>query len=179
MNILESATLNQFVPDANGLNRFKSGIFVDNFSDLEGQDTQVGIRNSIDRANKALRPAHFTTALNLQLGNTTIAGIGTTNAPNQDARFADVLGTNTRRSGQMITLDYTETSWLRQPFATRVESVTPFLVKFWEGSLRFEPDVDVWIDVNRMELRDVLQEGSFLGVAEALGAEVTTHADGS
>ena len=62
LNILESATLNQFVPDANGLNRFKSGIFVDNFSDLEGQDTQVGIRNSIDRSNKALRPAHFTTA---------------------------------------------------------------------------------------------------------------------
>ena len=78
----------------------------------------------------------------------------------------------------MVTLDYNETSWLRQPFATRVESVTPFLVKFWEGSLRFEPDVDVWIDVNRMELRDVLMEGSFLGVAR-LGAEVTTHADGS
>ena len=179
LNLLESATLNQFVPDANGLNRFKSGIFVDNFTDLEAQDTKIGIRNSIDRANKALRPSHFTTALNLQLGNTTIAGIGTTNSPNQDARFADVLGTNVRRSGQMITLDYTETSWLRQPFATRVESVTPFLVKFWEGSMKFEPDVDVWIDVNRMELRDVLQEGSFLGVAESLGAEVTTHADGS
>ena len=35
LNILESATLNQFVPDANGLNRFKSGIFVDNFTDLK------------------------------------------------------------------------------------------------------------------------------------------------
>ena len=76
----------------------------------------------------------------------------------------------------MITLDYNETSWLRQPLLTRVESVTPFLVKFWEGSLRFEPDVDVWIDVNRMELRDVLMEGSFLGVKETMGAEVTTHA---
>ena len=179
LNQLESATLNQFVPDANGLNRFKSGVFVDNFSDLEAQDTTVGFRNSIDRKNKAMRPSHFTTAVSLQLGNTTIAGIGTTNAPNQDSRFADVLGSNIRRSGQMITLDYEEVSWLRQPFATRVESVTPFLVKFWEGSLKFEPDVDVWIDVNRLELRDVLQEGSFLGVAEALGAEVTNHADGS
>ena len=61
LNILESATLNQFVPDINGLNRFKSGVFVDNFSDLEGQDTQVGIRNSIDRSN-TLRPAHYTTS---------------------------------------------------------------------------------------------------------------------
>ena len=179
LNQLESATINQFVPDANGLNRFKSGVFVDNFTSLEAQDTSVGIKNSIDRKNKALRPSHFTTFLNLELGNTTIAGIGTTNAPNQDARFADILGTNVRRAGQMITLDYTETSWLRQPFATRVESVTPFLVKFWEGSLRFEPDVDVWIDVNQLELRDVLQEGSFLGVAESLGADVTTAADGS
>ena len=76
----------------------------------------------------------------------------------------------------MITLDYNETSWLRQPFYTRVESVTPFLVKFWEGSLRFEPDVDVWIDVNRMELRDVLMEGSFLGVG---GVQKSPHTDGS
>ena len=179
LNQLESATINQFVPDANGLNRFKSGVFVDNFTSLEAQDTNVGVRNSVDRKNKILRPSHYTTALNLELGNTTIAGIGTTNAPNQDVRYADILGTNVKRAGQMITLDYTETSWLRQPFATRVESVTPFLVKFWEGSLKFEPDVDVWIDVNRLELRDVLQEGSFLGVAEALGAEVTTAADGS
>ena len=179
LNILESTTLNQFVPDANGLNRFKSGIFVDNFSDLEGQDTNIGIRNSIDRTNKVLRPPHFTTAISLQLGNTTIAGIGTTNAPNQDARFADNFGVNIKRTGQMVTLDYNEVSWLTQPFATRIESVTPFLVMFWEGSLKFEPDVDIWIDVNTMEVRDILQEGSFIGVSEALGAEVTTHADGS
>ena len=67
------------------------------------------------------------------VGNTTIAGIGTTTTANQDSRFADVLGTNVRRSGQMITLDYTETEepWLQQGFATRSESVTPFLVRFW------------------------------------------------
>ena len=48
------------------LNRFKSGVVVDNFSSLEVQDTQVGVRNSIDRKNKALRPSHFTTAINLE-----------------------------------------------------------------------------------------------------------------
>jgi hypothetical protein len=39
--------------------------------------------------------------------------------------------------------------------------------------LNLEPTVDVWIDVNRLELRDVRMEGSFLGVAEAIRAEVT------
>ena len=179
LNQLESTTLNQFIPDANGLNRFRSGIFVDNFGSLNSQDLDIGAKNSIDRREGILRPSHYTTAFNLEVGNTSMAGIGTTTATNQDSRFADLLGTNVRRSGQMITLDYSEQSWLRQPFATRSESVTPFLVQFWEGTISFDPTVDVWIDVNRMELRDVLMEGSFQGVAEAMRAEITTHEDGS
>ena len=133
LNQLESTTLNQFIPDANGLNRFRSGIFVDNFGSLDTQDLDIGVKNSIDRREGILRPSHYTTVFNLQVGNTSIAGIGTTTKANQDSRFAELLGTNVRRSGQMVTLDYTEQSWLRQPFATRSESVTPFLVQFWEG----------------------------------------------
>ena len=49
LNQLESQNTNSFVEDTNGLNRFKSGVFVDNFSSLEPQDTSIGIRNSIDR----------------------------------------------------------------------------------------------------------------------------------
>ena len=146
---------------------------------MGSQDLNIGAKNSIDRREGILRPSHYTTAFNLEVGNTSIAGIGTTTNANQDSRFADILGTNVRRSGQMVTLDYSEQSWLRQPFATRSESVTPFLVQFWEGTITFDPTVDVWIDVNRMELRDVLMEGSFQGVAEAMRAEITTHADGS
>ena len=69
----------------------------------------------------------------------------------------------------MITLDYAETEepWLQQGFATRSESVTPFLVRFGQGKISFEPTVDVWIDVNQMDVRDVLMEGSFQGVADA------------
>ena len=170
LNQLETTTMNLFVADANGLNRFKSGVYVDNFSSTKPQDESVGFRNAIDRTKRVLRPCHYTTSFNLEVGNTTTAA-------GQDTRYADLLGTNIKRSSQMVTLDYSETEWLTQPFATRSESVTPFLVKFWEGSLFFEPTVDVWIDVNRMELRDVLMEGSFQGVAEAMRAEITTHAD--
>ena len=179
LNQLESTTLNQFIPDSNGLNRFRSGIFVDNFGSLMTQDLSVGIKNSIDRRDGVLRPSHYTTAFNLQVGNTTIAGIGTTTAANQDARVADILGENTRRSEQMVTLDFEQQSWLRQPFATRSESVTPFLVQFWQGNVVFDPSVDVWIDVNQLDLRDVLMEGSFQGVAEAMRADITDHPDGS
>jgi len=175
---LETNTLNQFVPDANGLNRFKSGIFVDNFTSVETQDPTVGIRNSVDRKRKILRPSHYTTSFNTVIGNTTIAGIGTTTASNQDSRFADVMGNNISRTNQVITLDYTEQSWLSQDFATRVESVTPYLVTFYSGSIKFDPTVDVWIDVTQLEVNDVVQEGSFNAMADMVQAEVTEDADG-
>ena len=65
---LETSVQSQFVPDANGLDRFKNGFFTDNFSDRTGQDSGTGVKNSIDRANNILRPAHHCTSINLQLG---------------------------------------------------------------------------------------------------------------
>jgi len=179
LNQLESSTLNLFVEDANGNNRLKSGIFVDNFSTLEPQDSKIGIKNSVDTRKGILRPSHYTTALNLQLGTTAIPGIGTVTDSNQDSQFAPVVGANIRRTGRVITLGYSEEAWLVQPYATRIESVTPFLIQFWQGTVELTPDVDIWIDVNRLEINNVMMEGSFQGLADSLNAEVTTNADGT
>jgi len=176
---LETNTLNTFVADSNGQNRFKAGIFVDNFSSTDPQDLSVGVRNSVDVTNGVLRPSHYTTGLNLQLGTTAITGIGTTSNANQDASFAQIVGANAKRTDSIVSLDYTDELWLQQPFATRVENVTPFLVQFWQGDIDLVPEVDIWIDTNRLEINQVMMEGSFRGVAEALNAEITTAADGS
>ena len=178
LNQLEVNTLNLFIPDENGLNKFKSGIFVDNFSSLDTQDVNVGVRNSIDVKNRVLRPSHYTTALNMTVGNTTMAGIGTTTAPNQDTRFADVQGDNVQRHGQVITLDYDELFWSGNQFATRVENVTPYLLAFYDGTIELEPTVDVWVQTNRLEPRDFLQEGNFQSIALAMGVETFDEVDG-
>jgi hypothetical protein len=52
-----------------------------------------------------------------------------------------VEGTNVRKQSDVITLDYAEVQWLDQPFATRCESVTPFLISFWQGTLELTPAV--------------------------------------
>jgi hypothetical protein len=180
LSLLESSTSNLFISDSSGQNRFKSGFFIDNFSSTGTQDNSIGVKNSLDLSNGQLRPSHYTTQLSLQVGSNSIIGVGTTNSQNQDQRFIrDIIGTNVKKTGSVLTLDYNETLWLEQPFATRVENVTPFLVQLWQGNIKLEPDTDVWIDVNRFEVRNVEMEGSFLGVAEALRAEVTTSADGS
>jgi len=178
LNRLEQATVNSFVPDANGLNRFKSGVFVDNFSTLQPQDPTIGIRNSIDDLKQILRPSHYTTALSLQLGTSAISGIGTTTDPNEDERIASIQGTGVRRTGQVVTIDYTDVEYIKNPFATRSESVTPFLVQFWGGTLELEPNVDVWIEVNRLETENKQLEGNFSTIAQLVGAEVTTNEDG-
>jgi hypothetical protein len=41
LSLLETNTANLFVPDADGLNRFKSGFFVDNFSSFLPQEDRV------------------------------------------------------------------------------------------------------------------------------------------
>ena len=56
--LLEVNTENLFVTDSDGLNRFKSGFFVDDFTTLLPQETDAPIKNSIDDSNRELRPRH-------------------------------------------------------------------------------------------------------------------------
>ena len=178
LNKLEQSVQSLFVPDANGLNRFKNGFFTDNFNDLSGQDLGVGIRNSIDRKRGELRPSHYTTAVALEVGSDAISGIGTT-AVSSDTRFANILGTGVTKSlkndgdpSTVLCLDYDEQEWLTQPFATRSENVTPFLVRFWQGTLALNPTADVWIDTNQFETRAVTMMGSLEGLAGAMRVEL-------
>ena len=113
----------------------------------------------------------------MQVGSNAIQGIGDGLAT--DSQFSVISGTNVKRTGQLITLDYEDVLYKFQPFATRVENVTPFLVMFYRGTIELEPDTDIWIDVTKMQPNDIMMEGSFDGVAEALRAEITTAADGS
>ncbi len=180
LSLLETNTANLFISDSQGQNRFKSGFLIDNFSAIGVQDLTVGVKNSVDLKMGQLRPSHYTTSLSLQLGSDAIAGLGTTSNTSADLNYPDnITATNIKRTGQVLTLDYDNVEWLNQPFATRIENVTPYLVKNYEGSIALEPTADVWIDVNRVELRDIQMEGSFQGLSEALQAEVTDSADGS
>ena len=160
LSLLETNTANLFVPDGSGLNRFKSGFFVDNFSSLLAQEESVEFKNSIDLKNKELRPQHHTDSVDLILGP--VEG----NDPTADLAFASPEGSNISRSGDLITLDYTEVEWLKQTFATRTESVTPFLVSFWNGSMELTPASDTWTDTVRLEAKIINTEGNYAETLE-------------
>ena len=55
-----------------------------------------------------------------------------------------LLDTNCKKTGDLITLDYTEIDWINQPQATRVENVNPFNVITFAGGILLDPPNDNW-----------------------------------
>ena len=133
LSLLEKDTLNMQITDADGLNRFKSGFFVDDFSDTENQIKKTIVKNSIDYQNGELRPAPYTTELDLKLDLNSSNGI--------------------RKTGRVLSLDYDTVPFVRNPYATRVESVTPFLVNYYGGVMEITPSSDVWMDQVTIEAK--------------------------
>jgi hypothetical protein len=155
LSLLETNTTNLFVPDSSGLNRFKSGFFVDNFTSTLSQENNIEIKNSIDITNKELRPKHYTNSIDL------ISGPVENTDPNDDLSFSFIEGINVRKTGDIVTLDYAELEWLKQSFATRTESVTPFLVNFWKGTLELTPSSETWVDTVRLQSKVIAVEGNY------------------
>jgi len=155
LSLLETNTANLFIPDENGLNRFKSGFLVDNFTTSLIQESKFGIKNSTDIKNRELRPQHYTNSIDLSLGP--VVNVN----PNADKKFSTIEGINVRRSEDVITLDYSEVEWLAQTFATRTESVTPFMISFWSGTVTLTPSSDTWVDTARIDANIIDVEGNY------------------
>ena len=165
LSLLETSTANLFIEDSSGLNKFKSGFFVDNFTSIKTQEDSVEIKNSIDISNKELRPKHYTNSIDLIFGP--VQNIN----PATDLQFSSVQGINIIKTGDIITLDYAEVQWIGQVFGTRSESVTPFLVNFWKGTIELTPASDTWIDNVRIESRVIDVEGNSTELVQVQGSQ--------
>ena len=164
LSLLETNTANFFVPDSDGLNRFKSGFFVDNFETFSAQDTKFKVNNSINPKKNELRPRHYTNSVDVQFGP-----VVNTDAT-ADLDFNTITGINIRRHKDLITLDYSEQEYIKQPFGSRTESVTPFIVAYWMGVLELTPESDTWVNTVRLDPRVVTREGDFASTMASMVA---------
>jgi hypothetical protein len=157
LNLLEVNANNFKIKDVNGLDRFKSGFFVDNFRTTNNQNKTTIIKNSLDVKNSELRPSPYVTSLDLMIGSKSLVGIGQSVDPTADPKFVtDLIANNIRRTGQVVTLDYTDEAYIIQPFATRVENVTPYLVTKYVGSISLYPSSDTWTDQVRIDAKTIV-----------------------
>ncbi len=174
LSLLETETSSLSIKDpTTNLDKFKSGFFVDNFRSKIGggaiEDSQY--RCSIDTAEGEARPEHYTTSIDLLLGSeAVIAASSGTATPDADYRFVSDLGdANVVKKGDIVTLSYTDSEWLKNKFATRIENVNPFHVVNWIGVLELNPATDTWIDTRKIPSMTVDMEGSYDAIQGMVG----------
>jgi len=140
LSLLEVSTQTLQVQDASGLNRFKSGFFVDDFKDSSLVNSTFS-SIEVDPDAKELRPIISRNSLKSQIAPAT--SVIDENL-NLDSNFS-LLDSNVQKTGNAVTLKYTETSWLQQPLATQIENVNPFNVVSYNGNIKLSPASDSWV----------------------------------
>ena len=175
LSLLETDTSNLTVVDSNGLTRFKSGFFVDDFSTTISQKKDTIVKNSIDIPNSELRPTHYTTSIDLLLGTSSLIGAGTTTNPQQDLRTDNnLIGSGIKRTGQLVTLDYEEVAFIQQPYSSRIVNVTPYSSDYFGGTIQLYPSSDIWVDQVRLSPKTVEAEGNYTQTQSQIDADPQT-----
>ena len=147
LSLLERDAESFEVTDANGLNRFKSGFIVDAFQGHRVGDVQhADYQNSIDQIENELRPMVKNKSFEL------------TELATTDTERASI---GYQKTGDLITLPYTENVAFAQPYATRVERCTPVLLSGWVGQVTLDPNQDNWFETEIAPNLIVNVEGNF------------------
>lgn len=129
LNLLEIGTNSLTIVDEDGNNRFKTGFVADNFKTTELADlNNIAYTACIDTEKAILRPYPYVTNIQLKSQST---------------------GSTTQQTGSLVTLPYTETPFVVQNYASRVENLQPFEVIQWYGDIQLDPEKDVWFDTVR------------------------------
>ena len=147
LNMLELATNSFEVLDSAGLNRTKSGFFVDNFTTHMLSDvTNLDYFASIDPSVGILRPTF--TEDNIRL------------------MFDSDASTGVVRRGDNVYIDYTESTYISQDFATKAVKINPYSNSLFTGNLRLSPASDEWKD-KKIGTRNVIDGGERLSTNQA------------
>lgn len=149
LSLLEAAADTLQIQDANGLDRFKSGFLVDSFGGHKTGDTvHQDYRVAIDMAKRELRPTYSIKNMELEEKD---PGVNTSYTINDN----------------IVTLPYTHVTSIDQPYATRIESLTPALNSQWIGRIKLTPSRDTWFEVKYAPDVTKNVEGNYNAVLQA------------
>lgn len=139
LNLLEQKAQSLQVPDVNGLNRFKNGILVDDFSSLSVADTSNDdFAASVDKLSKQMTASQDVTNYPLQCS----FGVNSLNRPVANATYM----VKTAGATNIFTLPYTTANVVTQRLASNTVNINPFGVSISEGVMYMNPPMDNWVD---------------------------------
>ena len=167
LSLLETAAENLQIQDADGFDRFKNGFIVDNFTGHDiGDTTNADYNIAMDMSTGEGRPTHFTDAVKLVEADSN----GSTTALSDSTRSVS----NYKKTGDFLTLDYTEEDEIIQPFATTTENINPFDVVKYIGSVALSPSRDEWKEVERAPELVVQGADNFATIVASNGGAIST-----
>lgn len=142
LSLLELDTKTLQIQDSDGLSRFKTGFFVDDFKNnslIEKNNSDV--KCDVDTTRKKLIPAVDFWSLKYELA------LDPSINPNTADFSSDLplLDPNVKKTGDLITLNYIEKGWIEQPLASNVENVNPFNIVDYSGGIILSPSSDNWV----------------------------------
>ena len=140
LSLLETSAQGLQIQDANGFDRFKNGFVVDNFTGHSiGDAGNTDYKVSMDYAKGEMRPTFNEDAIALEERDDD--GTVITAADRVAAQYA--------KTGDLITLPYTEATLIDQPYASKTVNVNPFGIFTWIGSIALTPQTDEWKETER------------------------------
>jgi len=155
LSLLETDTNNMTILDGSGNNRFKNGFLVDNFKSLNFTDSNNSDYNmSIDTTQGLMRPYPYLNNIGFKWSETTDVEI--TNADELNPLVPTKIG-GLQKTGDFLSLPYTEDQFASNPYASKVVNLNPFNVFTWIGDFKISPERDVWFDTKRTAPENVPQ----------------------
>jgi hypothetical protein len=146
LNLLEKGAASLQIPDGNGLNRFKNGILVDDFSSYAASDTaRSDYFVSVNRRTKQMTAAQ-------EIQNFPLQSLALVyNMGQLDSTSANNLGFKISKSSSsnFFTLPYTTANVVSQRIASRVVNLNPFSVSLNSGTITLSPPMDNWVDTEK------------------------------
>tara|TARA_B100000963_G_scaffold116471_1_gene101460 strand:- start:3730 stop:9225 length:5496 start_codon:yes stop_codon:yes gene_type:complete len=131
LSLLEQSAADVELFDGSGFSRLKNGFIVDGFKGHNVGDTaNPDYTASIDKKNGILRPKFDERNVNLVRLSSEANGNGSNN-------FAT-------KSASLVTLPFTETNYVNQPYSSFFSNVNPYNVFTWGGMMDLSPDSDEW-----------------------------------
>jgi hypothetical protein len=141
LSLLEQSAQAAQVPDVNGLNRFKNGILVDDFSSYSTADTtNPDFGAKINIVKNKLGPIALVN--NFQLHNPIVLSSLATTTKLNTYQINSINGGQTN----IFTLPYTTANVIVQSLASSTISVNPFNVVVQQGIQNLNPPMDNWVD---------------------------------
>ena len=165
LSLLEADAQSLQIQDADGFDRFKNGFVVDNFSghnvgDVGNNDYKLAIDRSRGEARTLFNEDNVELIERDDDGTSILE--------------ADRTAANYQKTGDLITLPYTEANYIEQPFATKTENLNPFLVFNWIGDIDLDPPVDEWKETRVAPEIVVNVNGTFDNLAINRGLDNTS-----